>query len=66
MNLTDKELAHLYMKYKKEKKLYKQKKRQSLYDLNHFFECKKALSLIKLEMHRRGLKKKRAKKLCNF
>lgn len=66
MNLTDKELANLYMKYKKEKKLYKQKKRQSLYDLNHFFECKKALSLIKLEMHRRGLKKKRAKKLSSF
>ncbi|QCR31227.1 hypothetical protein [Lysinibacillus sp. SGAir0095] len=66
MKLTDKELADLYMKYKKEKKLYKQKKRQSLYDLNHFFECKKALSLIKLEMHRRGLKKKHAKKLSSF
>ena len=66
MELTNKELANLYMKYKKEKKLYKQKKRLSLYDLNHYFECKKALSLIKLEMHRRGLKKKQAKKLSSF
>lgn len=66
MSLTNKELADLYMKYKKEKKLYKQKKRQSLYDLNHYFECKKALSLIKIEMLRRGLKKKHAKKLSSF
>ncbi len=66
MKLTNKELANLYMKYKKEKKLYKQKQRQSLYDLNHYFECKKFLALIKQEMHRRGLKKKGAKKLCNY
>jgi len=66
MSLSDKELANLYMKYKKEKKLYKQKRRHSIYDLNHFFECKKALSLIKFEMQQRGLKKKQAKKLSSF
>ena len=66
MTVTNKELADLYVKYKKEKKLYKQKKRQSLYHLNHYFECKKGLTIVKIEMNRRGLKKKQAKKLSSF
>lgn len=63
MALTDKELATLYLKYQKEKKLYKNK--TSLYDLNKYLEIKKGLSLIKMEMHKRGLNKKQAKKICS-
>ncbi|RHW40144.1 hypothetical protein D1B33_04675 [Lysinibacillus yapensis] len=66
MELTNKELATLYVKYKKQKKYYKKRQRVSIYDLNHFFECKKCLDLVKLEMQRRGLKKKQAKKLSSF
>ena len=66
MELTNKELANLYTKVKKQKKYYKEKHRQSLYDLNKYLEYKECLALIKLEMKRRGLKKKEAKKLSNF
>lgn len=63
MALSDKELAAMYLKYHKEKKLYKD--RTSLYDLNKYLELKKALALIKMEMYKRGLNKKEAKKLCH-
>lgn len=65
MNVTDKELATLYVKYKKEKKFFKenQKDRCSLVDLNHYLEVKKNLSILKVEMSHRGLTKKQAKKM---
>lgn len=64
MKLTNQELAYLYMKYKQQRKYYKH--RQSLWDLNKYVESKKYLSVVKMEMKKRGLKKKEAKKLCNF
>jgi hypothetical protein len=64
MNLTNEELAALYVKYKERKKFYKE--RQSLYDLNKYLESKKGLAVIKMEMKRRGLRKKEAKKLSNY
>ena len=54
----------MYIKYKQQLKYYKQ--RQSLYDLNKYFESKKCLSIVKIEMKKRGLKKKEAKKLSNY
>lgn len=65
MNVTDKELATLYVKYKKEKKFLKekQKDRCSLVDLNHYIEVKKYLTILKLEMSHRGLTKKQVKKM---
>ena len=64
MKLTNQELATMYIKYKKQLKYFKQ--RQSLYDLNKYIESKKCLSIIKMEMKKRGLKKKEAKKLSNY
>jgi hypothetical protein len=64
MEITNQELASMYTKYKKQLKDYKQ--RQSLYDLNKYLESKKYLSIIKMEMKRRGLKKEEAKKLGNY
>ena len=64
MELTNKELADMYMKYKQQVKYYKQG--QSFYDLNKYLENKKYLSIIKMEMHKRGLKKKEAKILANY
>ena len=64
MKITDKEIAELYIKYKQQLKYFKQ--RQSLYDLNKYIETKKCLSIIKMEMKRRGLKKKEAKKLSSY
>lgn len=64
MELTNKELADLYIKYKKKIKFYKQK--QSLYDLDKYLKSKKCLTIVKIEMKKRGLKKKEAKKLINF
>ena len=64
MELTNKELADMYIKYKQQVKYYNQS--QSFYDLNKYLESKKYLSIIKMEMHKRGLKKKEAKKLGNY
>jgi hypothetical protein len=64
MEITNKEVAELYMKYKQQLKYFKQ--RQSFYDLNKYIETKKCLSIIKIEMKRRGLKKKTAKKLSSY
>ena len=64
MKITDKEIAELYIKYEQQLKYFKQ--RQSLYDLNKYIETKKYLSIIKMEMKRRGLKKKAAKKLISY
>ena len=64
MELTNKELADMYIKYKQQVKYYNQS--QSFYDLNKYLESKKYLSIVKMEMHKRGLKKKEAKKLCNY
>ncbi len=64
MKLTNQELAFLYIKYKQQLKYYKQ--RQSLYDLNKYVESKKSLSIVKMEMKKRGLKKKEAKRLSNY
>ena len=64
MELTNKELSDMYIKYKQQLKYYKQ--RQSLYDLNKYLESKKCLSIVKIEMKKRGLKKKEAKKLSNY
>jgi hypothetical protein len=64
MKLTNQELATMYIKYKKQLEYYKQ--RQSIYDFNKYIESKKCLSLIKMEMKKRGLKKKEAKKLSNY
>ena len=64
MELTNKELADMYIKYKQQVKYYNQS--QSFYDLNKYLERKKYLSIIKMEMHKRGLKKKEAKKLGNY
>ena len=65
MKITDKEIATLYVKYKKQKKYYKQKQKErcSLVDLNHYLEIKKCLSILKIEMSHRGLTKKQAKKI---
>ncbi len=63
MALTNKELADMYIKYKKQQKHFKQ--RQSFYDLNKYIESKKCLSIVKMEMKKRGLKKKEAKKLSD-
>ena len=64
MRLTNQELASMYIKYKKQLKYFKQ--RQSFYDLNKYIESKKRLSIIKMEMKKRGLKKKEAKRLSNY
>ena len=64
MELTNKELADLYIKYKQQLKYYKQK--QSLYDLDKYLESKKCLTIVKIEMKKRGLKIKKAKKLSDF
>lgn len=64
MEITNKEVAELYIKYKQQLKYFK--KRQSLYDLNKYIETKKYLSIIKMEMKRRGLKKKEAKRLSSY
>ncbi len=65
MKISDKELASLYVQYKKRKKFYKQqqKERGSLIDLNNYLETKKRLTILKLEMNHRGLTKKQAKKI---
>jgi len=65
MNISDKELAILYVKYKKQKKHFKQnqKERGSLIDLNNYLEIKKRLSILKIEMNNRGITKKQAKKI---
>ena len=63
MGITNKELADMYFKYKQQLKHFKQG--QSLYDLNKYIESKKCLSIIKMEMNKRGLKKKEAKKISN-
>ena len=64
MKLTNKELANMYIKYKHQLKYFKQ--RQSFYDLNKYIESKECLSIVKMEMKKRGLKKKEAKKLSNY
>ena len=64
MEITNKELADLYVKYKHQLKYFKE--RQSFYDLNKYIESKKCLSLVKIEMKKRGLKKKEAKKISNY
>ena len=61
MALTNKELADMYIKFKQQLNYYKQ--RQSFYDLNKYIESKKCLSIIKMEMKKRGLKKKRGKEI---
>ena len=53
----------MYVTYKQQLKHFKQG--QSLYDLNKYIESKKCLSVIKMEMNKRGLKKKEAKKISN-
>lgn len=63
MELTDKELADMYVKYKQQRKYFKQG--TSIYDLNKYIESKECLAIVKMEMKRRGLKKKEAKKLSN-
>ena len=62
--LTNNELAYLYVTYKRQKKYFKQK--QSFYDLNKYIESKRCLSKVKMEMKKRGMKKKTAKKISNF
>lgn len=67
MNLTDlsnEELADLYVNYKQKQKIFK--KRTSFYNLNKYMEMKEYLSCIKWEIKKRGLKKKAAKKLSNY
>jgi hypothetical protein len=64
MKLTNKELADMYIKYKRQLKYFKN--RQSFYDLNKYIESKECLSIVKVEMGKRGLKKKEAKKLSNY
>ena len=64
MKLTNEELAYMYIQYKQQLKYFKQ--RQSFYDLNKYIESKKCLSIVKMEMKKRGLKKKEAKKLINY
>lgn len=63
MGITNKELADMYVTFKQQLKHFKQG--QSLYDLNKYIESKKCLSVIKMEMNKRGLKKKEAKKISN-
>ena len=62
-NITNEQLADLYVSYKRKLKVHKQ--RQSIYDLNKCLETKSHLSIVKKEMKNRGLKKKVAKKLGN-
>lgn len=64
MALTNQELANLYVKYKQQLKYHKQ--RDSFYDLNKYIESKKCLSLLKMEMKKRGLKKKAVNKLGKY
>lgn len=64
MKLKNKKLLDMYINYKQELKYFKN--RQSFYDLNKYMEIKKCLSIIKMEMKKRGLKKKDAKKLSNY
>jgi len=66
MKISDKELATLYIQYKKQKKYYKEikKERCSLVELNHYLEIKRCLTMLKVEMSHRGLTKKQAKKMC--
>ena len=45
MEITNKELADMYVKYKHQLKYFK--KGQSLYDLNKYIESKKCLSVSK-------------------
>lgn len=61
MELTNKKLADMYIEYKQQLKYFKNG--QSFYDLNKYIEIKKSISIIKMEMKKRGLKKKKAKKL---
>ena len=49
MELTNRELAGVYIKYKHQLKIYKQR-RQSLYDFNKYLEIKESLSVVKMEM----------------
>ena len=65
MELTNRELAGVYIKYKHQLKIYKQR-RQSLYDLNKYLEIKESLSILKMEMKKRGIKKKEVKKFYNY
>ncbi|WP_175640662.1 hypothetical protein [Metabacillus schmidteae] len=58
-SIKNSELFSIYLKYKKQLKIYKQ--RESFYDLNKTIEIKKYLSIIKWEMKRRGLTPKAAK-----
>ena len=62
--LSNKELAYLYVLYKQKQKNIN--KEQSFYELNRYMEVKTYRSIIKSEMKRRGLKKKKANKLGNF
>lgn len=64
MELTNKELADMYVKYKQQREHFKQG--QSFYDLNKYIESKKYLAIVKIEMKKRGLKKKEAKKLSGY
>jgi hypothetical protein len=64
MRLTNRELAGMYFNYKHQMKIYKQRQ-QSLYNLNKYLEIKESLSLVKMEMKKRGIKKQEAKKLWN-
>lgn len=64
--MTNKELANLYVKYKQQRKIFKDRQTRSFYDLNKYLEIKTHLSHIKWEMKKRGLKKKEAKKLSNY
>ncbi len=45
MELKNKELADLYIKYKQQLKFYKQK--QALYNLDKYLESKKCLTIVK-------------------
>jgi hypothetical protein len=58
--LSNKELAYLYIVHKQKRSEIN--KDQSFYDLNRFMEIKQYLSIIKVEMKRRGLKKKEVNK----
>ncbi|KKI91276.1 hypothetical protein WQ54_15755 [Bacillus sp. SA1-12] len=62
--ISNNELVVLYINYKKQLKIYKQ--RNSFFDLNKILEIKNYLSLIKWEMKKRGLNKKEAKKYVNI
>lgn len=64
MALTNEELASMYIKYKQQLNFYKH--RDSFQDINKYLESKEYLSLLKLEMKKRGLKKKHVKRQCNY